>query len=51
MLFITDETPDLIKHSAGAYHPDSDSIDIKGRVAFKFDIVKRFLDSVMDNVI
>ncbi len=26
MLFITDETPDLIKHSAGAYHPDADGI-------------------------
>ena len=26
MLFITDETPDLINHSAGAYHPDADGI-------------------------
>ena len=26
MLFITDETPDLIKHSAGAYYPDADGI-------------------------
>jgi hypothetical protein len=26
MLFTTDETPDLIKYSAGAYHPDADGI-------------------------